>query len=162
MYRPPRAAAHAPGGYGIRPYRRGRRPRRPADVHRAANIPERSRPRPTNRPFTTARRAGCPHPAVAVPGAYRCATRCATHKQKSPAHTLHGGPKIPADLLRHGGLQGVHAVGVLPLHAQILPAHVAVGGQLAVGKSIDSGKADSGTLRCKPELQRGSDPLCFV
>ena len=30
------------------------------------------------------------------------------------------------------------------------------------GKSIDSGKADSGTLRCKPELQRGSDPLCFV
>ena len=29
-----RAAAHAPGGYGIRPYRRGRRPRRPADVHR--------------------------------------------------------------------------------------------------------------------------------
>ena len=32
----PRAAAHAPGGYGIRPYRRGRRPRRPADVHRTA------------------------------------------------------------------------------------------------------------------------------
>ncbi|MCO7110507.1 hypothetical protein NIA69_17140 [Gemmiger formicilis] len=62
MYLPPRAAVHAPGGYGIRPYRRGRRPRQPADVHRAANIPERSRPRPTNRPFTT----GLDH-SVAVP-----------------------------------------------------------------------------------------------
>ena len=33
-----RAAAHAPGGYEIRPYGRGRRPRRPADVHRTANV----------------------------------------------------------------------------------------------------------------------------
>ena len=32
----------------------------------------------------------------------------------------------------HGSLQGIHAVGVLPLHAQVLAAHVTVGSQLAV------------------------------
>ena len=32
----------------------------------------------------------------------------------------------------HGSLEFFHAVGVLPLHAQVLAAHVAVGGQLAV------------------------------
>ena len=32
----------------------------------------------------------------------------------------------------NSGLELIHAVGVLPLHAQILAAHVAVGGQLAV------------------------------
>ena len=34
----PRTAAHTPGGYGIRPYSRGVRPRRPGDVHRTANV----------------------------------------------------------------------------------------------------------------------------
>ena len=32
----------------------------------------------------------------------------------------------------HGGLQGRYPVGTLPSHPQVLPAHMAVGGQLAV------------------------------
>ena len=35
-------------------------------------------------------------------------------------------------LLRQSSLQGLHPVGLLPGHAQVLPAHVAIGGQLAV------------------------------
>ena len=41
-------------------------------------------------------------------------------------------------------LQGIHAVGVLPLHAQILAAHVAVGGQLAVDGLAQVQLADDG------------------
>ena len=41
-------------------------------------------------------------------------------------------------------LQGIHAVGVLPLHAQILAAHVAVCGQLAVDGLAQVEFADDG------------------
>ena len=41
-------------------------------------------------------------------------------------------------------LQGIHAVGVLPLHAQILAAHVAVGSQLAVNGLAQVEFADDG------------------
>ena len=39
-----------PGGYGIRPYGRGRRPRRPAGVHGAVHIPGGINPSPTHVP----------------------------------------------------------------------------------------------------------------
>ena len=41
-------------------------------------------------------------------------------------------------------LQGIHAVGVLPLHAQILAAHVAVGSQLAINGLAQVEFADDG------------------
>ena len=41
-------------------------------------------------------------------------------------------------------LQGIHAVGVLPLHAQILAAHVAVGSQLALNGLAQVEFADDG------------------
>ena len=41
-------------------------------------------------------------------------------------------------------LQGIHAVGVFPLHAQILAAHVAVRSQLAVDRLAQVKFADDG------------------
>ena len=45
-------------------------------------------------------------------------------------------------LLAQGGLEGVHPVGLLPGHAQLLAAHVAVGRQLAAYGHI--GREDLG------------------
>ena len=76
------------------------------------------------------------------------------------AYAARGDRKIPADLLRHGGLQGVHAVGVLPLHAQVLAAHVAVGGQLAVdGLAQVKVADDSGGRQVKDLLDSLHDLL---
>ena len=52
--------------------------------------------------------------------------------QKSAPHHWRCGAQHKQRLFGDGGLQGLGAVGVLPLDAQILTAHVAVGGQLAV------------------------------
>ena len=55
-------------------------------------------------------------------------------------------------------LQGIHAVGVLPLHAQILAAHVTIGGQLAVDGLAQDGYLEIPTATLMPgyrELQEG-------
>ena len=48
-----RGDRNRPGGYGIRPYSRGRRPRRPVDVRGGGNIPGGMNPSPTVFPVTT-------------------------------------------------------------------------------------------------------------
>ena len=63
--------------------------------------------------------------------------------------------------LGDGGAQGVGAVGVLPADAELLAAHVAVGGELAVDRAAQVEVADDGRRPQVKHLLHGSGDLCI-
>ena len=62
--------------------------------------------------------------------------------------------------LSDGGAQGVGAVGILPADAELLAAHVAVGGKLPVDWAAQVEVTDDGRRPQVEHLLHGSGDLC--